>query len=143
MVYHLETLNLVMHILYECPGKNPIELGSAKPGIRICHIYLVALGGDLGLKTKGLNNEALAAQIQTLWKHRTDLDTFKRQYPSLFRIADRPVVPADTLGYYKFAKNNLPKLGWANFDHEGIRRWLSGLHLGWENEWEMNGTINV
>ena len=97
------------------------------------------------MNTKGLDHIGLVGRLRTVWNNRDRLYAFKTgEHYSWFRKSDRPPVPSDELGPYRFFPVTLSGEIFATSGqiNANIARVL-GLSALTERAWADRGTVSI
>jgi hypothetical protein len=106
----------------------------------VCYFHLVAIGGHIGLRVKGLNQEQLRERLERVYAQREQLGKLKTDQStfSWFRMTHRPAHPTDRLGPYKF----FPLVENTKFQYDRTAI-LNSIRPSLLPQWEKDGTVNV
>jgi hypothetical protein len=117
-------------------------------GRMVCYRHAFAIGGHLGMLIKKLDHEHLVDRLRTVYRETRmrpiEAMQVTAKYSYWFRISDRPAVPSDALGPYRY----FPMRPDVIYKIDSQQQ-LKLFQIAMENpnatmtEWQNNGTINL
>ncbi|KAH0563246.1 hypothetical protein GP486_002191 [Trichoglossum hirsutum] len=101
-----------------------------------CHLRLLAAGA-FGLQNN-MSRDTICRRLEAVYRHRDNLQEFKRSNAGWFRRDRRPAVPEDSLGVFLYVPLSNTRFG---FNEVQVFERFAG-EESWQ-VWQKDGTINV